>query len=252
MLRLLLIIALLIAAASAPGYAEVWDCGEGVAYSPTFTVNTDTTPCGGSTAVSTGFKLDTEVSDCSGWTVASSDFLFDTIWSPGTMKRHPLGDRVTLLSLPITRAFAQRFYIEAVDRTSGIGVMAGVSAEPGRLATATGTLTNLEGEIVLAESPAVTLGNLGLCPNPLGMSSAALWLGIGLDPTALLATVWGTAISVPEGETYYLVSDGGIPVTVLPEGVARPAEGEFVVLTGVPGVAELNGEQVRVFRVNGQ
>ena len=44
----------------------------------------------------------------------------------------------------------------------------------------------------------------------------------------------------------YVGSDGGEPVYVLPEGVERPDEAGFVILTGVP---EVNGVQVRVFRV---
>ena len=135
--------------------------------------------------------------------------------------------------------------------------MAGVTADPGRLATVTGTLAAIDGEIVL-DSPDVTLGELADAPKPLGMNSCALRLGIGLDPTAILARVWGKAISVPEGETYYLVSDGdpstgsGCMLTVLPEGVGRPAEGSNVILSGIPGVARVAGQQVRVFRVNAQ
>jgi hypothetical protein len=199
-----------------------------------------------------------ETSDCgSSATIASDCFTVDTIWSPGTIKQHPLGDRVTLPGLPIARAFAQRFYIEAVDRSSGIGVMAGVTAAPGQLATVTGTLAAIDGEIVL-DSPDVTLGELADAPKSLGINSAALRLGIGLDPTGILARVWGKAVSVPEGETYYLVSDGspstgsGCSFAVFPEGLPRPDEGSDVILTGIPGVATVAGQQARVFRVNAQ
>jgi len=246
---------LVLALAGTPG-AETWDCGESTAYSGAFPLDTDNSPCGAITVASATFKLDTEVSACTGWTVASADYLHDTVWSPGTIKKHPLGERVTLVSLPIARAFAQRFYIEAVDRSSGIGVMASMTADPGRLASVTGTITNVDGEIVLAEAPGlpleVTLGDPGECPKPLGMNSCALRLGIGLEPTGILARVWGKAISVPEGETYYLVSDGGLPFAVLPEGVPRPDEGTDVILTGIPGVGTVEGQQVRVFRVNAQ
>jgi len=243
-----------------PALAETWDCGESVAKSVAFTINTDTSACGGNTIASGRFIIATDLCGSQGFAQAGGSVVIDTIWSPGSIKKHPLGERVTLMSLPIARAFAQRFYIEAVDRTSGIGVMAGVTADPGRLATVTGTLTNVEGEIVL-DSPDITFGELGAAPKPLGMNSCALRLGIGVDPTGILARVWGKAISVPEGETYYLVSDAcfdgaqhgsGCMLTVLPEGVPRPAEGSDVILTGIPGVATVAGQTVRVFRVNAQ
>jgi len=232
-----------------PGLAETWDCGESVAYSGNFAIETDPTPCGGDTAVSGLLAIETDLSDCGTGTGAiDQPIIIDTVWSPGSIKKHPLGQTVTLLPLPINRAFAERFYVEALDRSSGIGVVQGITAAPGRLAVVTGTLTNLEGEIVLA-SPSVSLGDLGECPAPLSMPSSALKLGVGTDPTGLLAMVWGKAVSVPEGEAWYIVSDGGEPVYVLPEGVERPGEGEFVILTGVPGVAEVNGVQVRVLRI---
>lgn len=232
--RLVICVVLLsVTLVSGPVLGESWECGESVAQSGAFVINTDQTPCAFSAAT------------------PSDLVLVDTIWSPGSIKKHPIGQTVTLVTLPITRAFAQRFYIEAVDRSSGIGVMAGATADPGRLATVTGTIAAIDGEIVL-DSPDVTLGEIGGAPKSLGMNSAALRLGIGLDPTGILARVWGKAISVPEGETYYLVSDGGEPFAVFPDGVPRPNEGSDVILTGIPGVATVGGQQVRVFRVNAQ
>jgi len=242
MQRLTIPIALLAAVLmSGPAAGESWDCGQSTAYSPRFIIETD-------------------LCDSARTAIAAESIVVDTIWSPSSIKKHPLGQRVALLSLPIARAFAQRFYIEAVDRSSGIGVMAGVTADPGRMAAVTGTVANVEGEIVLLPGlpEDVTLGELGDAPKPLGMSSTALRLGIGADPTGILARVWGKAVSVPQGETYYLVSDGGpstgsgCTFTVLPEGVPRPDEGADVILTGIPGVATVGGQQVRVFRVNAQ
>ena len=80
---------------------------------------------------------------------------------------------------------------------------------------------------MLAASPEVTLGDLRNPPERVGMTSAALRIGIGLDPCGILVRVGGKAIAAPAGETRYLVCDGGTPFTVLPEGVSRPGEGEF-------------------------
>ncbi|OFX13570.1 MAG: hypothetical protein A2Z18_08940 [Armatimonadetes bacterium RBG_16_58_9] len=187
--------ALSVALASGPSLGASWDCGMSVEQSGIFTVNTEN--CGESAGQSGIFTFNTDDTPCGVSTVASDEsIMVDTIWSPGSIKKHPIGQTVTLVSLPIARAFAQRFYIEAVDRSSGIGVMAGATADPGRLATVTGTITNVDGEIVL-DLPDVTLGELAQAPKPLGINSAALRLGIGADPTGILARVWGKAVSVP-------------------------------------------------------
>jgi hypothetical protein len=98
----------------------------------------------------------------------------------------------------------------------------------------------------------VTFGALGECPKPLGMSSAALRLGIGADPTAILARVWGKVIFEDPGGNYYVISDGGYDLVVVPDGVPTPGLDEFVRLSGIPGVATVGGQQARVFRVNAQ
>lgn len=251
MFRCILPLALvLLGATVAPAAAETWDCGESTEQSAVFALSTEN--CGESMGLSDLFTFNTDDTPCGVSTVASEqNIIVDTIWSPGSIKKHPLGKVVTLPNLPVTRTFAQRFYIEAVDRSSGIGVIASSSAEPGRLATVTGTIASISGEIVL-DAPSVTLHELGACPKPVGISSPGLRLGVGADPTGLLVRVWGKAISVPQGQTWYLVSDGGNQFTVAPEGVGRPVEGADVILTGIPGVAEIGGEQVRVFRVNSQ
>ena len=227
-------------------------CSASVDASEAFTIDTDpTVRCDGDTQASESFIVatyDIDTPTCPSVTAVSEQPFLIANSSIGAMKKLPPGTQVTLGGLPITRAFGDRFYIEMVDRSSGIATMQAVTAEPGRLASVTGMLANVQGEIVVAPRK-VALGDLGDAPEPLSVPSSALRLGVGADTTGLLAIVWGEAISVPQGQNWYIVSDGGMPIYVFPEGVWRPNQGDFVILTGVPGVDKLGGQSVRVFRV---
>lgn len=242
---------LAIAFGSLPGLAETWDCGTSTGYSDSF-------------------KLDTGVSDCTGWTVPSGDFVLDTIWSPSSMKKHQPGQTVTLPDLPITRIFADRFYIEALDRGSGIGALESLTdplAEPGRLATVTGTLSDVEGEVMLAPPElAVSLGGLGDLLEPFLLTSRELGGGpegfqrgitgaSSLNNIGLLITTTGRVTYA--NTDYFYIDDGseaddgsGHPgVKVFATGLSIPAEDSYVKVTGISSCFADDPDLHRLIRV---
>ncbi|MDO8632291.1 MAG: hypothetical protein Q7R41_17550, partial [Phycisphaerales bacterium] len=255
-------------------------CDGVAAYSSGFALNTDTSACGGTGQTSLAFAIDTDQSTCTGRTDPTTDVLLDTIWSPGTIKRHPVGQRVTLAGLPVSRAFAERLYIEDRSKFSGIGAMPSIVAEPGRLATVTGTLAEVEGEIMLTSAD-VTLGEIGSAPFPIGMNSRALGGGdffydavtgagqrgitgaFGLNNIGLLVTICGRVTasgSYPRGSWFYIDDGSGVDdgtgvkgvYAAAPSSVTPPTEGAFVVVTGVSSCQYYNDKLVNTLLIRTQ
>ncbi len=230
-------------------YAQ--ECLSSTAVSEVFSIQ-DTGICGSSASASGDFRVATMPPNgdpCNETTeTAALPIQIDTVWSPGSIRRHPQGQQVTLPDLPLSAVFGDRFYIEAADRSSGIGVIDHLGGTPGWHLTVTGTLATVDGEVVLTD-PAVEVGALGVPPVPLTMRPYAAFHGA--DPTGLLVRTFGSATQVQDA--WFLLSDGGKEtLTALPESLPAPIPGEFVILQGVPGMANIDGQITRVIRLTAQ
>ncbi len=153
----------------------------------------------------------------------------------------------------VTAVFADAFYLEAADRSSGIKAVLqpGVgAASAGSLVSGAGTiLTDTDGERYLAVSSLTVLGSGSVAPLEIttkgfyggdsvgydaasGAGQQGMAGGAGLDPVGLLAATLGQ-VTATSGGAISLDDGYGRPITaVLPSGVATPAVGTFVGAAG--------------------
>jgi len=155
----------------------------------------------------------------------------------------PEGTVCELSGPVVTRAFDTFFYMENLDRSSGIRVNCASDQTPGAEETAptvTGVLSVIDGERVIDEA-SVVHGGSGTVP-PLSMICRAL--RTGLSPQGLFLKLWGRANV--ESPTAFVLVDGS-PVGVLVElhGVTAPPDQAYVVVSGVLG-ANADGPVLRV------
>lgn len=159
------------------------------------------------------------------------------------------GMKVTLTRVPVTAAFADGFYVEAPDRSSGIKVT-GKTASEGAVVNVSGTMrTGANGERCIEADSVTPLGAGAV--EPLGLGTRSLYGGdfyyeratgkgqrgmaggAGLNPVGLLLRTLGRVVAT--SNTALAIDDGdGRSVKVrLPAGVSPPSEGSFVRVTGV-------------------
>lgn len=164
-----------------------------------------------------------------------------------------------------TTELGDRFYIEELDRSSGLMVYCGSSGDiqttVGDAVRVRGKIAHVNGELALTSARVIAAGAQAP-PRPIGMSArvvggALLSYGgntpaLGLSNSGLLIKTWGWVRSV--GWNYVYIEDGsslrdgsGLPGLKVYTGLApKPRVGEFISATGISGVESPPGSEVRI------
>lgn len=162
------------------------------------------------------------------------------------------GTPVTVKDKKVTSVFGGFFYIEEMDRSSGIKVLSDTPVSPGDLTWITGQIGTWNGERQIVANQVSSLPDAPLL-GPLGMrtpwlggaafnSQPAVAEGFGLSNIGLLVRVWGRVTQI--GTSYLYVDDGagledgsstlaemnrGVRIICDPSGFTS---GDYVVVTG--------------------
>lgn len=137
----------------------------------------------------------------------------------------------------VTAIFPGAFYIEEIDRSSGIRVASWEPVVRGQLVSVSGRLATRRGEREIVASSIGVSGSTDV-PAPVGMSNrnaggALTPGGSGLANVGLLVRLWGRVIETGEG--YVKIDDGsGRPIKALT--YAPLSVGNYVLLTGIVGI----------------
>lgn len=176
----------------------------------------------------------------------------------GDLKTYDDGAPASLMGKTVTAVFADCFFIEEDNRTSGIRcVEAGTTVTAGDLVDVAGALATVSGERVISGATHTPAG-AGTALKPLGMGGASL-LG-GVSPLGLEVTLYGLVTGVGDG--WFVVKDGsklasargvagvevrcvGVPTV---DGSALTT-GKYVSVTGVLCREITNSEAVTVLRL---
>ena len=144
----------------------------------------------------------------------------------------------------VTRSFDTFFYLEDLNRASGIRVNCATGWSPPAESTApkvSGVLRVIDGERVIDQASVEPGGSGSVLP--LGMCGRAV--ACGLSPQGLLVRLWGRAHVPSPGAGEFLVDDGsGRAVRVRLHGTAAPTDGAYIGITGVLG-ADSSGPVLR-------
>jgi hypothetical protein len=180
-----------------------------------------------------------------------------------------LGDTtpVGLISKVVTASFANSYYIQEGDRSSGILVL-GSGPGPGAIVTVGGIMgVNAMGERAILEPVTTTdsppdpgrvpkglyLPGRNLGGEDFNPLTSGLTLGSGLNNIGLLVQVAGTVES--PGENVFFVNDGSLggPIKVIAAGIdiGSLAGGDPVIVTGISSL-ELDGTSRKpIIRLSG-
>lgn len=176
------------------------------------------------------------------------------------------------------------FAIEAPDRSSGIRIVSTAPVNPGNLVAVRGTVATISGEkVVQAPTSQVVIGspnnpfpdplfvtNLGSGGGAFGGQGAVVddagagKMSVGANSVGLLMTIFGkvtTSFDTYDWSGYFYIDDGsglndgsgntGIKCRPIADeyGLVEslPYEGEYVAVTGVMGVQQINGINARYF-----
>jgi len=171
-------------------------------------------------------------------------------------KELPAGTIVSVTGKVVTASFSGYFYMEDLDRLSGIKVVSSTSVAKDTLVDVVGPITIADGERQINCTGLYSMGVADEPPAPLGirgdfLGGAALNAqtpGItgasGPNNIGLLATTWGTVLSV--GTNYfYIQSKAGTNIRVKSGSLTQPALGKLVVITGVVSCEVISGATSR-------
>ena len=204
----------------------------------------------------------------------------------GDAKKKADSNTVGIAGVAVTAAFGDWFYVESLDRSSGILVeKAGHGLSVGRKIDLIGvTNTNADGERYIEASTLDDTGQAEVAP--LGMWSKVLggsnWHysegstagqqgvkdGQHLNNIGILVAYWGTVTYSQPGSPVAYVDDGagiedgnnlgpggasarGVRI-ILPSGVTMPTAGSLVRVVGISSIAGVNGAGVRAVKVREQ
>ncbi|HUV03597.1 MAG TPA: Ig-like domain-containing protein [Armatimonadota bacterium] len=158
------------------------------------------------------------------------------------------------------------FYIEELDRFSGIRVEGSLLPAEGDMVSASGVMSTVGGERALVGADVLTLSSSNPLPPPLGMinrnlggGSFGLYVpgitgGFGLNNIGLLVTTWGRVTQIGDGCLY--IDDGsnlldgtltggeeniGVRVICDPAGYES---GDYLVVTGISSCFETPSGQI--------
>lgn len=154
------------------------------------------------------------------------------------------GATVTLRDKIVTRTVSgftgPRYYIEEPDRSAGIAVELSRTYAPGTIVTVSGTVALDGGELVVTNATDTVSTSPPTPLAPLGMAEKDIPANLA---EGLLVRVWGTVVqSGPSGN--FRIDDGSsltdpsgfVGLRIFSAGfVSAPANGKFVIVTGVCG-----------------
>jgi hypothetical protein len=162
----------------------------------------------------------------------------------GEAKRMPPGTLVALRGKVVTGAFPGYFYMQELDRSSGIKVVSTVPVNRGDIVDAVGTISVCDGERQINAGMLGAMGVAGSPPSPLGIRGDALGggplnaytpgitAGIGANNIGLLVRTWGKVTST--GSDYFCIeSKPALVVKVKSGSLVKPAVGKWVAVTGI-------------------
>ena len=167
-------------------------------------------------------------------------------------KSYPAGTLVALSGKVVTGTFPDCFYIEELDRSSGIKVVSGVIVEVDDIVDVTGVVGISDGERQINAGNVAVLGIAADPPSPIGirgdqLGGAALnWYtpgitgAFGVNNIGLLATTWGRVTSVGS-KYFYIESRPAVTIKVVSGSLTKPEVGDFVVITGISSCEVLSG-----------
>ena len=171
-------------------------------------------------------------------------------------KELPAGTIVAVADKVVTASLSGYFYMEDLNRLSGIKVVTSTSVAKDTLVDVVGTITISDGERQINCTSLYSMGVADDPPAPWGirgdfLGGAALnsqTPGItgasGPNNIGLLATTWGTVLS--SGSNYfYIQSKPGTNIRVKSGSLSQPAVGKFVVITGVVSCEVVSGATAR-------
>jgi len=195
--------------------------------------------------------------------------------SPGSVKQLATNASVMLRGQVLSTSsddLADRLYVQAADRSSGILVYVGSTAAPtdlvvGDMVDVLGTVGSAAGERAILNPIVIKTGTAGK-PKPLRMSNRALGGGAyyqqgavvnryaypqkmatGLSNIGLLAKTTGTVTAV--ASDYFYIDDGskirddtgntGVRVSFDPDKIARPDTGQYAAITGISSCELVSG-----------
>ncbi len=182
---------------------------------------------------------------------------------PQTAKVLADGSAIDMSGAVVSGVLADRFYLEQVDRSSGIGVFwSGTMPSLGSRVRVFGSLVTGNGERMIAAT-SVQTESTGTPPKPLGVTNRQLGGGgykyvagppetgqkgiagaVGTNNIGLLVTVWGRVTELGPGEIarWFMLDDGSGPVRVeLKTGITPPRLSDQMAVTGISSCYQSDG-----------
>jgi hypothetical protein len=184
----------------------------------------------------------------------------------GDIRTLPDETPVWILGQIATGGFTNRYYIEKLDRSAGIGVGSPPVAQEGDMVSVTGMTATIGGErlimgglteVVSTGNPVpepLLLRNVFLGGGELGAWAPGVTGGVDAYNLGLLITTAGRVTAA--GADHFYVDDGcllqngteNLGVKVVSGDLAEPAVGSYAVVTGISGAEGSPGSIIRVVR----
>lgn len=172
-------------------------------------------------------------------------------------KQAPIGTACLLSGKIVTASFSDCFYIEDIDRSSGIKVMPGSSVSVGDIVDVTGVIGISDGERQINTLDVIAMGTASDLPRPVGIRGDLLGGGalndytpgitgaVGLNNIGLLARTWGKVTSVASG--YFIIEcKTAVTIKVKSGSLSAPSVGNYVAITGISSCEIVGGAISRV------
>ncbi|MCE5315230.1 MAG: hypothetical protein ABFD49_00545 [Armatimonadota bacterium] len=168
----------------------------------------------------------------------------------------PTGTTVALADKIVTAVFSGYFYIEDMNRASGIRVVSDMSVTRDSLIDVVGAITISDGERQINCTEAYEMGVASDPPGPLGMRGDFLGgsdlndytPGItganGPNNIGLLVKTWGPVTSATS-TYFYIEAKPGTYVKVISNSLTEPGVGDFVTVTGISSCEVISGSTSR-------
>ncbi|MCX6344206.1 MAG: hypothetical protein NT018_03935 [Armatimonadetes bacterium] len=174
------------------------------------------------------------------------------------------GSLIVLSDKVVSAVFPGYFYMQELNRASGIKVVSSAGTAVGNLEDVIGTVSIVDGERQINAGEAIAMGTAGYALKPLGIRGD--WLGggalnaqtpgitgaRGVNNIGLLVKTWGKVISQGSGY-FYIESKPTIAIRVKSGSLTQPAIGAIVTVTGISTCELVSGALYRAIlpRVQG-
>lgn len=190
-------------------------------------------------------------SDCA-CAVALQDQSAQHVDTIAQAKSQHAGTLVALSDKVVTGVFSGCFYIEDIDRTSGIKVVSDATITRDTLVNVTGPIAISDGERQINCTELYAMGTVDDPPAPFairgdflgGSALNAQTPGItgayGPNNIGLLATTWGK-VTYSTSTYFYIESRPGTTIKVVSGALSEPAVGKYVSVTGIVSCELISG-----------